>query len=163
VVEDDVPTRELLAAILRTEGIEHRLSSNGHEAMEQAHSVTPALVVLDMHLPSVQGDAVATALRIDFGHRLPVLAMSASLEAGLAERLGAYAYLQKPFEVEDFVQLVRRGLELAVLNAAAHTSQERMEAALRRQREAFDRARTAGPDVAIREPASGDRAAQFRA
>ena len=150
VIEDDRPTRELLAAILAEEGIDYRLSVNGHEAMEQTRDSPPLMVVLDMHLPTIGGEAVATALRIEFGSRLPVLAMSASLEAESAERLGAYGYLQKPFEVDNFVRQVRRGLELAgMAPASAH---DRMEAAMRRQREAFERARSRG---VIEEPVNG--------
>ena len=145
VVEDDKPTRELLAAILEGEGIRCRTTSNGHEAMDQARREPPSVIMLDVHLPGVQGEAVATALRIEFGHRLPVLAMSASFEAPLAERMGAYAYLQKPFEVEELVRLIQRGFELAAMIPAARP----MEEAMRRQREAFDRARTAhvGPVI----------------
>jgi DNA-binding response OmpR family regulator len=140
VVEDDRATRELLEAILAGEGIRCQACSNGHEAMDQARLEAPAVIVLDVHLPLVQGDAVATALRIEFGHRLPVLAMSASFEAPLAESMGAYAYVQKPFEVDEFVALVRRGFELAAMTQPVYSP---VEAAMRRQREAFDRARLA--------------------
>jgi len=145
VVEDDKPTRELLATILASLGIRCCATSNGHEAMDQARREPPAVVVLDVHLPTVQGDAVATALRIEFGHRLPVLAMSASFDAPTAERMGAYAYLQKPFDVEEFVGLIQRGFELAAMVPSARPIEE----AMRRQREAFDRARAAhvGPLV----------------
>jgi DNA-binding NtrC family response regulator len=139
VVEDDRPTRELLATILAGEGMRCHTTSNGHEAMDQARREAPAVVVLDVHLPTVQGDAVATALRIEFGHRLPVLVMSASFEAPLAERMAAFGYLQKPFEVDEFLTLVQRGFELAAMTPAARP----MEDAMRRQREAFDRARVA--------------------
>ena len=144
VVEDDRSTRELLAAILAEEGLEFHLTSNGHVAMEYAREHPPDLVVLDMHLPNLQGEAVATALRVELGQGLPILAMSASNERAAASRFDAYAYVSKPFEVDDFVARVREGLELS---GQAHLLRERTIAARRRleqslaiQRRSFDQA-----------------------
>jgi len=91
VIEDDRATRELLGSVLRSEGLEFRLTSNGHEAVDLAYRQPPAMVMLDLHLPSVQGEAVGTALRIQLGPLLPILAMSASPEQAAADRIGAYA------------------------------------------------------------------------
>ncbi|MBV9120907.1 MAG: response regulator [Chloroflexi bacterium] len=113
VVEDDRPTRALLEAVFEQEGLACRLCSNGHEAMEQARNARPQLVILDAHLPSVQGEAVATALRIELGAHLPILLTSAASEADLARRVGAYAYLQKPFDIDELMRNVRQGLNLS--------------------------------------------------
>jgi CheY-like chemotaxis protein len=139
VVEDDRPTRELLSAILREEGLPFHVTSTGHEAMEYVRQHPPALVVLDMHLPNLQGDAVATALKIELGHSLPIIAMSASNEQALAEHMGALAYIQKPFNVEDLAREVRRGLALAAVSAARGG----LESAAARQRMSFERVRGA--------------------
>jgi len=145
VVEDDRPTRELLGTILEGEHIACRLASNGHEAMELAHHLPPDLVVLDLHLPSVQGEAVGTALRIEFGPALPILAMSASSEQALADRIGAYAFVSKPFEVDDFVRQVRRGLVLSarsdVLRQESDDARERLREAIERQRPSMEQVR----------------------
>jgi DNA-binding response OmpR family regulator len=145
VVEDDRPTRSLLAAILTEERLPFHLTSTGHEAMQYAREHRPWMVVLDMHLPNLQGEAVATALRIEFGQALPILAMSASNEMRAAEKLGAFCYLQKPFEVDDFVAQVRRGLDIAErveqLRQGSTEAHERLAQSLARQREAFERAR----------------------
>lgn len=146
VVEDDRPTRELLGTILATEGIEFQLTSNGHEAMRRVHEQPPAMVILDLHLPSVQGEAIGTALRIELGPKLPIMAMSASFEEAAAERIGAYAFLGKPFDIEDFVGLVRTGLRLAAkpeaLARRSDSARERLAGAMERQRVSFELART---------------------
>src|SRR5579862_5940742 len=103
VIEDDRATRELLGNILASESIRFQLTANGHEAMAAIRQTVPELVVLDLHLPSVQGEAVGTALRMELGRSLPILAMSASFEQATAQRIGAFAFLPKPFEIEDFV------------------------------------------------------------
>lgn len=148
VVDDDRPTRELLATILSEEGLSCHLSANGHEAMEQARQWPPSLVVLDVHLPSLQGEAVATALRIEHGPNLPILVMSASRELALADRIGAYGYLQKPFELDEFVLQIRRGIELlahgADIRERSRLARMRLQDSLRRQQESFDRALPGG-------------------
>jgi DNA-binding response OmpR family regulator len=136
VVEDDRPTRELLAAIFSEENLPYLLCANGHEAMDFARANPPVLAILDLHLPSVQGDALATALRIEHGASLPILAMSASYEADTAKRLGAYAYLQKPFDLSELMRLVREGLELAgraaIARANVARARQRMQDSLQR-------------------------------
>lgn len=142
VVEDDRPTRELLGTILANEGIACHLTSNGHEAMRSIQEDTPAMVILDLHLPSVQGEAVGAAMRIEVGRALPILVISASLEQTAAERIGAYAFLGKPFELDDFVRLVRQGLGLAArsdsLQRHSRQARERLQQAMERQRATFE-------------------------
>jgi DNA-binding NtrC family response regulator len=144
VVEGDRSTRELLGTILGNEGISCRLTSNGHAAMQAVRQQAPAMVILDMHLPTLQGEAVGTALRIEYGAKLPILAMSASAEEAAAERIGAYAFIGKPFELEDVVRLVRRGLELSeesyALLRRSHEGRMRLAGAIDQQRAAFQRA-----------------------
>jgi DNA-binding response OmpR family regulator len=165
IVEDDRPTRELLAAILTEEAMSFHLTSSGHEAMDFALDHQPSLVVLDMHLPSVQGEAIATALRIQCGQSLPILVMSASNEQAAATRMGAFGYLQKPFEIEDFVAKVRDGLALAQgsreLHRRASEARERLQQTLARQRVAFEAA-VAGdcPAIQGRQDPQQDTAAQ---
>lgn len=141
VVEDDRSTRELLGQVLAGEGLPFRLSASGHQAMEEARREPPAMVLLDVHLPSLSGEALATALRIEHGPDLPILLMSASRELDLAARVGAFAYLQKPFELEELLEQVRRGLRLARGDREeARVARLRIEESMRQQRAAFERA-----------------------
>jgi DNA-binding response OmpR family regulator len=158
VVEDDRPTRELLGTILREERLPYHLTATGHEAMEFAHRATPAMVVLDLHLPSLQGEAVATALRIEHGRSLPILAISASYEHAAAERIGAFSYVQKPFEIEEFIRQVRYGLDLAQrskqLRERSAEARANLQRTMLRQRQAFDRFSAGLNDDLATEPAA---------
>jgi DNA-binding response OmpR family regulator len=80
VVDDDRPTRELLAAVLEAEHLAYHVASTGHEALAYARQSPPAMLVLDLHLPSIGGEAVGAAFRIEYGSTFPILAMSASYE-----------------------------------------------------------------------------------
>ncbi|HLG72232.1 MAG TPA: response regulator [Chloroflexota bacterium] len=151
VVEDDRPTRLLLAAVLAEEQVPHLVAATGHEALALATANPPAMVILDMHLPNLQGEAVATALRMQFGRSLPILAMSASDELGAAQRVGAYDFLAKPFDIAELLDKVRRGLGLGnppdPSAEASPSPADRVRAASARQRLSFEehRVRQQGP------------------
>jgi len=67
------------------------------------------LVILDSMMPGIDGEAVATALRITNG--VPILVITGRGDAAnQGQRLGGYGYLQKPFGLAELVQKVREGL-----------------------------------------------------
>jgi CheY-like chemotaxis protein len=110
VVDDDVDIRLAIGEVLSDEGMTVDTASDGREALERADQQPPALVILDITLPVVGGYEVADRLRERFG-MLPILAITADGRAAQkAQRVGAYAYLRKPFELEEMLALVKRGL-----------------------------------------------------
>jgi DNA-binding response OmpR family regulator len=113
VVEDERPLRETIVLVLQDEGMAATGAANGKAALEMASRSRPALVVLDMALPLLNGDGVADGLRRLYGE-VPILLTTADGRAAeKATRVGAYAYLQKPFDLEALLRLVREGLEQA--------------------------------------------------
>ncbi|MEM7203433.1 MAG: response regulator transcription factor [Planctomycetota bacterium] len=104
VVEDDPRTAALLELYLRDHGYDPTVVHDGNEALDAARRVQPALVVLDLMLPGVDGWQICRALR-DEGD-VPILILSARQEeqdrlAGL--RLGADDYVVKPFSPREVV------------------------------------------------------------
>jgi DNA-binding response OmpR family regulator len=111
VVEDDAMLRETLIWALEDDGLRVATAIDGVDAVEQAAVTAPSLVVLDMSLPGLDGYEVAAALRARLGIGLPILVITADGQARQkAERVGAYGFLHKPFDVEVLVQRVREGL-----------------------------------------------------
>ena len=112
VVDDDAVVRRMICSALEEEGLPVVAADNGRLAIERASRHPPALVVLDMSLPLLGGDAVAAELRARFGERLPILVITADRRpAEKARALGAYAYLSKPFDLDDLIATVRRALQ----------------------------------------------------
>ncbi len=110
IVEDDQEVRELVSSVLRTEGYDVLEAPDGWRAVELVSSERPDLAVLDMMLPGVDGEAVATALTLMQG--VPILLMTGTGDPALAaRRMGAYGYIRKPFEISALVEAVQRGLE----------------------------------------------------
>ena len=111
VIDDDPQVRYLIRLALEEEGFDVATAGDGAHALQLAAERSPWLVVLDVSLPDMASVTVADQLR-GACPAVPVLVITADGRAAeKAARLGAYAYLHKPFDVGDLVALVRRGLQ----------------------------------------------------
>jgi DNA-binding response OmpR family regulator len=98
VVEDDMVLADVLAFTLRREGYEVLLAQDGEVALERFETERPAIILLDLNLPKLDGAAVCCKIRQD--HDTPIIMLSvrdsdADVIRGL--ELGADDYLTKPF------------------------------------------------------------------
>ena len=109
VLEDDQTTRELLEIVLTDEGYETRSAGTVSQALAVAQERQPALVLFDMLLPDANGEDFVTAYRALPGATARLIAVSgvANLEHEAA-RIGAEAFLAKPFELEELLAVVAK-------------------------------------------------------
>jgi DNA-binding response OmpR family regulator len=111
VVDDDPHVGASLHWALEDEGLAVETAADGREALERAAARPPALVLLDLTLPVLDGYDAARALRAAHGAALPILVITGDGQAPeKAARVGAYAYVRKPFDVGDLLATVRCGL-----------------------------------------------------
>ena len=111
VVDDDPGVRQMIRWALEDEGLAVETAQDGQEALDRAAGRVPAVVILDITLPVLDGYGVAAGLRAAHGGALPILAITANGNAAAkARRIGAYAYLRKPFDVDELLGAVQRGL-----------------------------------------------------
>jgi CheY-like chemotaxis protein len=112
VVDDDHSLRKTIQMMLEEEGFVVQTAADGEEAVEQAISQRPALIILDMGLPLLDGGEVAAQVRTYYGGKVPVVLMTADGRAEeKSRRIGAASYLRKPFDIEDLIQMVEQTLE----------------------------------------------------
>jgi DNA-binding response OmpR family regulator len=110
VVEDDQDINNLVGAYVQLCGYEYRAALNGTRALEEAHKRLPALVILDLMLPDVDGFEVCKRLKAaDDTKSVPVVMLTAmtgesNRERGLAA--GAAAYLTKPFVPDQLMKAI---------------------------------------------------------
>ena len=125
LVEDERKLRELVRVYLERAGITVLSTESGAEAIMLAASASPDLVILDLGLPDVPGEAVARELRA--AGPVPILMLTArSTEedriAGL--ELGADDYVTKPFSPRELVlrvqAILRRGGPAAAPRATSY-------------------------------------------
>jgi DNA-binding response OmpR family regulator len=120
VVDDDEHLRALVREVLAAAGYDILEAESGAEALESVERSEPALVVLDVALPTLSGYEICRALRARFGGRLPIVFLSGERTephdrvAGLL--LGGDDYLSKPFEPGELVARVQALLRRASLN-----------------------------------------------
>ncbi|HMA33638.1 MAG TPA: response regulator [Chloroflexia bacterium] len=99
VVEDDAPTREVLRRTLEGAGWQVREAADGQAALDQVAAAPPALILLDLLLPIVDGFGVVAALQASPpGRQIPVIVITArDLSPADRDRLnsGVQAILQK--------------------------------------------------------------------
>ena len=123
VVEDDRDIAELIAHYLGRAGHEVDLLAHGGEAARRVREIEPALVVLDLMLPGLDGMTVCRALRSDPATAaIPIIMLTARGEesdrvAGL--ELGADDYVTKPFSPKELVARVGALLRRSALAAPA--------------------------------------------
>ena len=90
VVEDDFDLRQTILWTLKDEGHEVEEAGDGREAVERALQRKPALVLLDMGLPVIDGYGVASRLRSHYGDALLIVTMTADGRAvEKAQRIAA--------------------------------------------------------------------------
>lgn len=111
VVDDDLNVRQAIRWILEDEGYLVREAADGNEALRLVRESRPDLVILDLTMPEVDGYAVAAALETAEGMRVPILLITADGQAPVkARRINAFAYLRKPFIVDELLNTIRRRL-----------------------------------------------------
>jgi DNA-binding response OmpR family regulator len=105
VAEDDEDILELISLILDRSGYRVVRAGDGEEALALARSAQPALVMLDVMMPRLDGYAVARRMRQDDATaRIPILLVTARAQDGDVKRgfeAGANDYLRKPFMPEE--------------------------------------------------------------
>jgi two-component system, OmpR family, alkaline phosphatase synthesis response regulator PhoP len=132
VVEDEKDIRELVRFHLEQEGYAVREADSGESALALVVAERPALIVLDLMLPGIDGVAVCRRLRdTEATGGIPIVmltAKAAEVDRVLGLELGADDYVTKPFSPRELVARVRAVLRRAAGNeepAAVHEVYER--------------------------------------
>ncbi len=110
-IEDNASNRSLVVHLLEDRpGTRLLTAGHGEEGIELARTHLPDLILLDLHLPDLDGWEVLARLRRDPAtRRIPVLAVSADANRETIDRLlvaGARAYLTKPLNIDHFHHLL---------------------------------------------------------
>ena len=111
VVEDDAAVRNLMAVTLETRGYRYHLAPNGAEALIEATTHQPDVMLLDLGLPDMDGVEIIRKVRS--WSNLPIIVISArSEDSDKVEALdaGADDYLTKPFSVDEMLARLRVAL-----------------------------------------------------
>ena len=108
VVDDDPSILSTVADILEFEGYSVECASSGEQALEIVDQSLPALVLLDMRMPTMDGWDFAREIE-ERGIKLPIVVMTAAQNAKQwAQEINAQGYIAKPFDLADLLDEVQR-------------------------------------------------------
>ncbi|MEB8388316.1 sigma-54 dependent transcriptional regulator [Rhodobacteraceae bacterium KMM 6894] len=119
IVDDERDIRELISDILQDEGYTTRLAGNSDDAMASIHDQPPALLILDIWLKdsNMDGIDILKAVKRDYPD-VPVVIISGhgNIEIAVAAiKQGAYDFIEKPFNIDQLMVVIRRGMETSRL------------------------------------------------
>ena len=122
IVEDNDDSRELVVKVLKNKGYQTVEAIDGEDAVEKAIAEKPALILLDISIPKMDGYAVAKKLKsLEEFRDVPIVALTAHAMKGDREKVivaGFEGYISKPINVREFPDQVRsylRGKRESVL------------------------------------------------
>jgi CheY-like chemotaxis protein len=113
VVEDEVTNQEVAEVILKNQGFQTLVASNGKEGIEKALTEKPDLILMDILMPVLDGLSATEILKKDDRTKnIPIVAVTA--KASNTDRREAEAagdgFLTKPFRNRTLVEMVRQFL-----------------------------------------------------
>jgi DNA-binding response OmpR family regulator len=115
VVDDEPDALELIEVNLKGAGFDVLSAANGRQALEKARATLPALVLLDVMLPEVDGLEVCKSLRRDpKTASIPIImltARAAEIDRVVGLELGADDYITKPFSPRELILRVKNLLK----------------------------------------------------
>ena len=103
VIDDDARDREILAAVLEERGYEVIVADNGGTGLMLCHRRDPNAVVLDLHMPGIDGRSLLRQLRT-LHPTIPVVVISGHRTEEVEEEMlnqGATAFIQKAFSLDQ--------------------------------------------------------------
>ena len=112
VVEDNEMNMQLVEYLLEEGGFQILKASSGEEALKLTNENVPDLILMDIHLPGMDGLSVVKKMKeSDRTNRIPILALTAHAMRGDRDRFlqaGCDGYISKPIDVKTFVPSIQR-------------------------------------------------------
>lgn len=119
IVDDERDIRELISEILKDEGFATRLAGNSDDAMSAINTEAPALMILDIWLKDSRMDGIDILKSVKRDNPdVPVVIISGhgNIEIAVAAiKQGAYDFIEKPFNIDQLLVVIRRAMETSRL------------------------------------------------
>src|SRR5690606_32692982 len=114
IIDDEPGACEMISRMLAREGLRTVSANDGKTGLRLARELRPALILLDVLMPSVDGWAVLSRLKADpeLG-AIPVIMVSVAGDQAMGVALGASDYLVKPVERESLARALEKHLRRA--------------------------------------------------
>lgn len=109
VLDDDPDIVAIVHRVLTHAGHAVTTATDPRAALELVDQIRPRLIIVDLMLPHMDGEEFLRVIERRFGQRPPVIILSASaVRQEVARRTKAAGSLEKPFQVDDLLEMVTR-------------------------------------------------------
>ena len=119
ITDDERDIRELISDILKDEGFTTRLAANAEQCMGEIDKEKPALMILDIWLKDSHMDGIDILKTVKREHpEIPIVIISGhgNIEIAVAAiKQGAYDFIEKPFNIDQLMVVIRRAMETSRL------------------------------------------------
>lgn len=116
IVDDEEDIVAVIQARLKSVGYDVDCAYNGKEGLEKIKVQKPDLAILDIMMPEINGSTLCGMLKFDDRYKdIPIILLTAKggdLDKQIGETVGADAYIVKPFETKELLQVIENLLEL---------------------------------------------------
>lgn len=123
VVDNEKHTVELLKSYLGREGYQIEVAYDGQAALQKTQTAHPALILLDITLPDLDGFEVCRQIRL--ASDVPIIILTAradDADKAMGLELGADDYVTKPFNPREVMARVKAALRRCVTSGAIYDS-----------------------------------------
>lgn len=113
IIDDEPEFREMATELLKSDGHRALSAPSGEDGLAMVRAIRPDLILLDYHMPGMNGLAVMEQLRADDSmRRIPVVGLTSAMadQANALSRAGCIGFIPKPFEPAEFLSLIVRFL-----------------------------------------------------
>ena len=125
IVDDEKDIRELISDILEDEGFVTRKAGNSDEAMNEINAEEPGLMILDIWLKDSRMDGIDILKKVKQDNPdVPIVIISGhgNIEIAVAAiKQGAYDFIEKPFNIDQLMVVIRRAMETSRLRRENQT------------------------------------------
>ena len=106
VVDDDPDVRGMLGIVLNHAGYEVMTAVDGADALGLARDDRIGLILLDIHMPRLEGNTFCRVYR-EHGGKVPIVVITAAeIDSDVVARCGANAFIAKPFDIDVLLRTV---------------------------------------------------------
>lgn len=115
IAEDDRSLRWVMEKAIRREDMQVRSFENGEDLLEALEQDRPEIIISDIRMPGMDGLELLQRIHADYSD-MPIIITTAHSDldsAVSAYQSGAFEYLPKPFDLEELVDVARRGISFA--------------------------------------------------
>ncbi len=121
MVDDEEDFITTLSERMKMRDVDSDVALDGEQALQRVQDDIPDVMVLDLKMPGIDGLEVLRRVRKAYP-QIPVVILTghgSEKDEAEARRLGAFAYLQKPVDIEKLVQTLRKAYKSKVENTMA--------------------------------------------